>query len=150
VFGLSTEKFVILVIIALFVLGPERLPHYAAQLAKLVKQLRRMVDGAKNQLADEMGDDFNDVDWRKLDPRQYDPRRIIRDALIDEPVRPVAPGPKINSDASLATTTSTATSGSAADLAVAEAGDSAAGSARALNLAPLAIGEAAPFDNEAT
>jgi len=36
-------------------------------------------------MRDEMGDDFDDVDWRKLDPRQYDPRRIIRDALLDSP-----------------------------------------------------------------
>ena len=31
-----------------------------------------------------MGEDFDDVDWRTLDPRQYDPRRIIREALLDD------------------------------------------------------------------
>ena len=31
-----------------------------------------------------MGPDFDDVDWRTLDPRQYDPRRIIREALLDD------------------------------------------------------------------
>ncbi len=131
-FGLSTEKFVILVIIALFVLGPERLPHYAAQLAKLVKQLRRMVDGAKNQLADEMGDDFNDVDWRKLDPRQYDPRRIIRDALLDEPVRPV--GPAVSAVPSVVLT----------------AEDETLAAASLAGRAPLLAGESAPFDSEST
>jgi sec-independent protein translocase protein TatB len=30
-----------------------------------------------------MGPDFDEVDWKKLDPRQYDPRRIIREALTD-------------------------------------------------------------------
>ncbi|HEV7169154.1 MAG TPA: Sec-independent protein translocase TatB, partial [Micrococcaceae bacterium] len=29
-----------------------------------------------------LGPEFEDVDWRKLDPRQYDPRRIIREALL--------------------------------------------------------------------
>jgi sec-independent protein translocase protein TatB len=39
-------------------------------------------------MKDEMGPEFDDVDWKKLDPRQYDPRRIIREALIDdEPVK---------------------------------------------------------------
>ncbi|WP_237566009.1 hypothetical protein [Ornithinimicrobium cerasi] len=28
-----------------------------------------------------MGPAFEDVDWRQLDPRQYDPRRIVREAL---------------------------------------------------------------------
>jgi sec-independent protein translocase protein TatB len=35
-------------------------------------------------MREEMGPEFDEVDWRKLDPRQYDPRRIIREALADE------------------------------------------------------------------
>jgi len=65
-------------------LGPERLPYYASQLARLVRTLRDMANGAKERMRDEMGPDFDDIDWKKLDPRQYDPRRIIREALIDE------------------------------------------------------------------
>ena len=80
-FGLSGEKLLILGLIAVFILGPDRLPHYAQQLAKLVKSIRRMADGAKDQLANEIGEE---LDWKKLDPRQYDPRRIIREALSDE------------------------------------------------------------------
>lgn len=83
-FGLTFDKLLVIAVIAVFLLGPERLPGYAAQLARLVKNLRRMADGAKDRLRDEMGEDFDDVDWKKLDPRQYDPRRIIREALADE------------------------------------------------------------------
>lgn len=79
-FGISGEKLLILGLIAIFVLGPERLPHYAKQLARLVKSLRRMAEGAKGQLQNEIGED---LDWKKLDPRQYDPRRIIREALAE-------------------------------------------------------------------
>ena len=83
-FGLTFEKLLIIGVIAVFLLGPERLPHYAAQLGRLVRQLRDMANGAKDRMRDEMGPDFDDVDWKKLDPRQYDPRRIIREALLDE------------------------------------------------------------------
>lgn len=89
-FGLSGEKLLILGLIAVFVLGPERLPYYAQQLARLVKNLRRMADGAKTQLESELGESLNDLDWRKLDPRQYDPRRIIREALLEEDPKPSA------------------------------------------------------------
>lgn len=83
-FGISGEKLLILGLIAVFVLGPDRLPHYASQLARLVKSLRRMAEGAKGQLQSEIGED---LDWKSLDPRQYDPRRIIREALAEtEPV----------------------------------------------------------------
>ena len=83
-FGLSGEKLIILVIIAAFVLGPERLPQYAKQLANLIKSVRRMAEGAKDQLSNELGPEYQDLDWKKLDPRQYDPRRIIREALAEE------------------------------------------------------------------
>ena len=62
-----------------------------------------MATGAKEQLREEVGDDIADMDWRKLDPRQYDPRRIIKEALLEDfedavscregnPRRPAAPG----------------------------------------------------------
>ncbi|WP_022886202.1 sec-independent translocase [Glaciibacter superstes] len=82
-FGLTFEKLLIIGVIAVFLLGPERLPHYAAQLGRLVRQLRDMANGAKDRVRDEMGPEFDDLDWKKLDPRQYDPRRIIREALAD-------------------------------------------------------------------
>jgi len=87
-FGLTFDKVIIIAVIAVFLVGPERLPGYAAQLARLVRAVRTMADGAKVRLRDEMGSDFDEVDWKKLDPRQYDPRRIIRDALLDNPAGP--------------------------------------------------------------
>ncbi len=83
-FGLTFEKLLLIGVIAVFVLGPERLPGYAAKLAQLVRTVRDMANGAKERMRDEMGPDFDDVDWKKLDPRQYDPRRIIREALLDD------------------------------------------------------------------
>ena len=83
-FGLTFEKLLIIAVIAVFLLGPERLPGYAAKLAQLIRSLRDMARGAKDRMRDEMGPEFDDVDWQKLDPRQYDPRRIIREALLDD------------------------------------------------------------------
>ena len=84
-FGLTFDKLLIILVIAVFVIGPDRLPGYAAQLARLVRSLRDLANGAKDRMREEMGPEFDEVDWTKLDPRQYDPRRIIRDALLDDP-----------------------------------------------------------------
>ncbi len=84
VFGLDFEKLLVIGIIAVIILGPERLPRYAVQLGRLVRSLRDLANGAKDRLRDEMGPEFDEVDWQRLDPRQYDPRRIIRDALSDD------------------------------------------------------------------
>ena len=91
--GLTWEKILLLLVIAAFLIGPERLPRYAEGLAGLVKRGRDMLKGARERMRDEMGPEFDDVDWRKLDPRQYDPRRIIRDALFEEPSFDAKPTP---------------------------------------------------------
>jgi sec-independent protein translocase protein TatB len=90
-FDLSLGKIAVIAAIALFLVGPEKLPVYAAQLGRWVRAGRVLLDGAKERVRDEMGPEFDDVDWQRLDPRQYDPRRIVRDALL-EPVHP-APAP---------------------------------------------------------
>ena len=86
-FGLTFDKLLIVAVIA-FVIGPERLPAYAAKLGTMVRSLRDFANGAKDRMRDEMGPDFDDVDWKKLDPRQYDPRRIIREALLEDSPAP--------------------------------------------------------------
>ena len=83
-FDINGWEFIVLLVVALLVIGPERMPEYAAKLGKLVKQVRGMADAAKVQLREQMGPDFDDVDWKQYDPRQYDPRRIVREALMDE------------------------------------------------------------------
>lgn len=84
VLGLSFDKLLIVGVIAVFLLGPTRLPAYARKLAVLVKRIRAYANDAQSRLREEMGPGFEDVDWKKLDPRQYDPRRIIREALFEE------------------------------------------------------------------
>lgn len=83
-FGINGPEFLILAVLALLVIGPERLPKYAAQLGRVVREGRRMATGAREQVRTELGPEFDDVDWKKLDPRQYDPRRIVREALMDD------------------------------------------------------------------
>ncbi|HET6672991.1 MAG TPA: sec-independent translocase [Agromyces sp.] len=128
-FGLTFEKLLIIGVIAVFLLGPDRLPHYAAQLGRFVRSMRDMANGAKDRVREEMGPDFSDVDWKKLDPRQYDPRRIIREALSDidplaEPATPVVARAAVNEDSAYLQ--------------------------RKRKLEALGAGEAAPFDSEAT
>ena len=81
--GVNGWEFILLIVLAVVILGPERLPEYAAKLGRMVRQIRAMAEGAKGQLREQMGPDFDDIDWRQYDPRQYDPRRIVREALLD-------------------------------------------------------------------
>lgn len=136
--GINGPEFIVLLIIGLLVIGPSRLPEYTQKLANIVKEVRRMASGAREQIKEEVGIDIDDVDWKKYDPRQYDPRRIIKEALLDDDTKPVSPGAP------------------AAVAAVSGAAVAAAGSASGVPARPervvqtLPAGTAAPFDSEAT
>ena len=119
-FGINGGELLVLLLVAVVVVGPERLPRYAEQLGRWVRVLRRQVSGMRERLSTELGEEAADVDWAALDPRQYDPRRIVREALFDDPA---APGP---------------------------ASRGPAGRPTAAGGAALPAGAAAPFDDEAT
>ena len=91
VFGVNGWEIVLLALIAVFVLGPDRMPEYAAKLAHGIRRLRVMAEGAKGQLKDQLGPEYEDINWRQYDPRQYDPRRIVKEALLDPLDDAVAP-----------------------------------------------------------
>lgn len=84
-FGLTFEKLLLIGLIAVLIIGPERLPRAAEAFASIVRKAGEYIRDTKSRVREEMGPELDDVDWRKLDPRQYDPRRIIRDALLEEP-----------------------------------------------------------------
>lgn len=138
-FGYDMEKFLLLLVVAAVLIGPERLPALAEKLASFTRSAKTWLAGARTRVKEEMGDDFDDVDWQKLDPRQYDPRRIIRDALLDD-----APIPTVRAAAAGA-----AVVGASEALAGAsdEGGSSPASRASAASFNPDAD---VPFDSEAT
>ncbi len=111
-FDINGAEFLVLLVVAVLVIGPERLPKYAEQLARLTKQARRFMQDTRKRVDEELGEDVKDVDWAALDPRRYDPRRIVRDALLDDVMGP-APSPPVR-PAARAGTTAQATAAAAA------------------------------------
>lgn len=141
-FGINGAELLVLVVVALVVVGPERMPRYAEQLAAWVRSVKRFSTEAKDRLAAEMGED--EVDWASLDPRRYDPRRIVREALLDDSTptgRPAATAGR--------TTAATAATAGMAVTGGAVTGGTAAGGASSAGTSPAGAA-AAPFDDEAT
>jgi sec-independent protein translocase protein TatB len=55
----------------------------AEWLAGVVRSVKAVTNGAKERIREEVGPEFDQVEWKKLDPRQFDPRRIMAEALRD-------------------------------------------------------------------
>ena len=84
VFGINGTEFLVIILVAVIVVGPQRLPEYTRKLTQMVRQLRVFLDNARSQIAEEVGPEMADLDLSSLDPRQYDPRKIVRDALGED------------------------------------------------------------------
>lgn len=133
-FGLGGWEIVVLLIVFLVFVGPQRLPDVTRQLIQWVRQARRWVEDSRTTVEDEMGIAIEDL--KKYDPRQYDPRRIIREAWGDTDIEELLPGKE---------SLSVAAGGAAAAGAAAKKG-SKSGSTSKKDDGP----KRAPFDDEAT
>ena len=79
-FDLSVTKLLVLAVIALVVFGPKELPKIAAQAGRALRDLRRIAEGAKQDLREGLGPEFQDFDFDDLNPR-----RFVQKHLLDEP-----------------------------------------------------------------
>lgn len=137
-FNIGPLELMVLAIVGLIVLGPDRLPGLAKDAARLIRTLREVATGARTQLRDELGPEFADVDLRNLNPRtaiqravlgdsvdltKFDPRTALQRSLFDD---------------------------EPATVAVPEPAPSVAASPPVPAPRPLGRGEQAPFDADAT
>src|SRR3954449_451324 len=65
--------------IALFVVGPERLPKLAADAGRMLRQFREMARNASSSVRDELGPDFADVNLADLNPRAFVRKHLLED-----------------------------------------------------------------------
>jgi len=74
-FGIGFGELVMIAIVALIVLGPERLPSALREVAKFIRQLRNL----SREFTDQFGDEFKALE-------DLNPRRILQDAItsLDE------------------------------------------------------------------
>ena|SRR5947209_3129502 len=78
-FNIGPLELMVLAVVGLIVLGPDRLPGLARDAARMVRTLRDMATGARTQLRDELGPEFADVDLRNLNPRTAISRMVLGD-----------------------------------------------------------------------
>jgi sec-independent protein translocase protein TatB len=82
VFGIGLPELAVIVIVAIFVFGPDRLPEVARQAGRLVRRAKQLADGARDQLREELGPEYADLELRDLDPRVFVRKQI--DAVLAE------------------------------------------------------------------
>ncbi len=134
-FDLNLPKILVLAVIALIVFGPNELPKVASQAGKMLRDLRRIAEGAKADLREGLGPEFQDFDFEDLNPKTF-----VRKHLFDEDEQ----------QALFEQFTSTTAAATTAAVTPAFAGDANGSGSGSGAVAALRDGEQPPFDFEAT
>lgn len=92
--SLGWERLLLLAVLALIIFGPERLPGMAKEAAQGLRKLREIASGAQQQLTNELGPEFGDLDLQTLNPRTFVRKHLLDDdtaAALTDPFADPAP-----------------------------------------------------------
>ena len=78
-FDLSIPKLLVLTVIALVIFGPNELPKIASQAGRALRDLRKIAEGAKNDLREGLGPEFADFDIEDLNPKRFVQKHLLDD-----------------------------------------------------------------------
>jgi sec-independent protein translocase protein TatB len=85
-FDINAPEFLVLVVIAIVLFGPEKLPDFARKAARVLRYLRNIAGNAQDQLSQELGPEFKDLDIRDLNPKTFVQKHLLDDIdpLVDD------------------------------------------------------------------
>jgi sec-independent protein translocase protein TatB len=89
VFGVGLAEAALIAFVAVLVFGPDRIPDLAKQAGQMVRKAKQFANAARDELREELGPEYADLELRDLDPRTIVRKHII-EAMEDaeEEVRP--------------------------------------------------------------
>jgi len=91
-FGMSMTEIVIIAVLALVLLGPDRLPEAAKTIGKTVRDLKKATDGLKDQIEAELHQAERSID-KAINAPDVPPVASAAMAATGAAVRPPAPAP---------------------------------------------------------
>ncbi len=76
-FDINVWEIIAIAVLALLIFGPDKLPGLASDAARLLREVRRMATGAKQDLKDSLGPELGDMNISDLDPRSFVKRNLF-------------------------------------------------------------------------
>ena len=87
-FGIDAVDLVIILVLAVVMFGPEKLPQYSRKAARIFVYLRDIANNAKSSIGKELGPEYADLELRDLNPKTFIAKQLQNEvALIDEAKR---------------------------------------------------------------
>ena len=73
----SPSEIGVLIILGVLIFGPEKLPEFARKAARVTHSLKNIANSTRDQLRDELGPEFADLDYRDLNPKNFVRKYVI-------------------------------------------------------------------------
>lgn len=77
--GVGWSEILVLLVVAVIIFGPDKLPKVAADLAKGLRMVRNWAQKARSELEDELPPELRNIDVTSLNPKTF-----VRNALLDD------------------------------------------------------------------
>jgi sec-independent protein translocase protein TatB len=94
VFDIGLPELMVIFVVAVLVFGPDRLPDFARQAGRFVRQMRQFTQSARDDIRKELGPEYSNFELTDLDPRRA-VRKYMSDIMDDDP------GPTVSVQAGL-------------------------------------------------
>lgn len=84
-FGIDATEFILILVLALILFGPERLPEYSRKAARIFVYFRDIANNAKTTLKTELGPEYADLELKDLHPKAFIAKQLRDEvALIED------------------------------------------------------------------
>ncbi|MFC7811361.1 sec-independent translocase [Streptomyces olivaceus] len=74
-------ELVTLVVLAVLVFGPDKLPKVIQDVTRTIRKIREFSDSAKQDIRDELGPEFKDFEFEDLNPKTFIRKQLDNDEL---------------------------------------------------------------------
>lgn len=76
-FGVGLPEMAVIALVAVVIFGPDKLPEFAKQAGRFLHRMKLFATGARDELRNELGPEFADLELRDLDPRSIVRKHVM-------------------------------------------------------------------------
>jgi sec-independent protein translocase protein TatB len=91
IFGIGPGEFIGLAVLAIFFVGPERLPKFSSDAAKFLKKVKAIANTATTELRENLGPGFEDLQPSDLNPKTFIKKQLAGALDEDKPGKKATP-----------------------------------------------------------
>jgi sec-independent protein translocase protein TatB len=97
-FNIGAGEWLLLAVLGIILVGPDRLPHVATEAAHLIRRFKEFTTKATEELRENLGPGFENLQPADLHPKTF-VKKQLGDLMDETPVaKPVRPSAKIDPD----------------------------------------------------